>query len=286
MPPNLRHFWKKIRKKLPFAKASPPARPNYGGLAKRGLRVVPGLLRVQGEQLLVFEGPCKLNNMHMQLDTSFRLGAYSYLRGGIIKGLQSVGRYSSIGPYFVIGESEHPLTWASTSPAFYAPDHFNFHDDRDEHHFIYRSEENDPSFIRPKAVIGNDVWIGANVTIRRGVSIGDGAVIGAGSLVLADVEPYTIVVGTPARPIRNRFSDPGIIEALQAIRWWEFDAAAMAGLQIEDPAKLVDGLGEREARGEIGRRPPLLRRVFLRQAPTVGQRRKRPRQTKRQTKFR
>jgi acetyltransferase-like isoleucine patch superfamily enzyme len=47
--------------------------------------------------------------------------------------------------------------------------------------------------------IGNDVWLGAGVTVLKGVSIGDGAVIAAGSVVNADVEPYTIVAGNPAR---------------------------------------------------------------------------------------
>ena len=38
-----------------------------------------------------------------------------------------------------------------------------------------------------------------------GITIGDGAIVGAGAVVTKDVEPYDIVVGVPARPIKKRF---------------------------------------------------------------------------------
>lgn len=52
--------------------------------------------------------------------------------------------------------------------------------------------------------IGNDVWIGGRVIILPGVTIGDGAILGAGSVVTKDVAAYDIVVGNPARVIKNR----------------------------------------------------------------------------------
>ena len=51
--------------------------------------------------------------------------------------------------------------------------------------------------------IEDDCWIGAGVIILQGVTIGKGAVVGAGSIVTKDVEPYSVVVGNPARKIRN-----------------------------------------------------------------------------------
>jgi acetyltransferase-like isoleucine patch superfamily enzyme len=53
-------------------------------------------------------------------------------------------------------------------------------------------------------VIGNDVWIGTHAVIMPGITIGDGAVVGAGSIVTKDVPPLAVVVGTPARILRQR----------------------------------------------------------------------------------
>ena len=58
---------------------------------------------------------------------------------------------------------------------------------------------------RPSAQvrIGDHVWVGINSTILKGVTIGDGAVVGANSVVTKDVPPRSLVVGVPARVIRN-----------------------------------------------------------------------------------
>lgn len=69
--------------------------------------------------------------------------------------------------------------------------------------------------------IGNDVWIGREVLILSGVNIGNGAVIGARSVVIKDVEAYSITSGNPAKHIKWRF-DETTIEKLQKISWWDW----------------------------------------------------------------
>jgi virginiamycin A acetyltransferase len=76
---------------------------------------------------------------------------------------------------------------------------------------------------RGDTVVGNDVWFGYRSTVMPGVRIGDGAIIAAGSVVTADVPPYTIVGGDPARPIRRRFDDADV-ERLRRAAWWDWPA--------------------------------------------------------------
>jgi len=71
-------------------------------------------------------------------------------------------------------------------------------------------------------VIGNDVWIGHDATLMPGVQIGDGAIIATKSVVTKNVEPYTIVGGNPAKPIKKRFSED-IIARLLEMKWWDWD---------------------------------------------------------------
>lgn len=52
--------------------------------------------------------------------------------------------------------------------------------------------------------IENDAYIGANCTVLPGIHIGEGAVVGANALVNKDLEPWTIYVGTPCKPIGMR----------------------------------------------------------------------------------
>lgn len=70
-------------------------------------------------------------------------------------------------------------------------------------------------------VIGNDVWLGMDAVIMPGITIGNGAIISARAVVVKDVEPWTIVGGNPATPIKKRF-DPETIAGLEEICWWNW----------------------------------------------------------------
>ena len=73
--------------------------------------------------------------------------------------------------------------------------------------------------LKGDTVIGNDVWIGQNAVILPGVHIGNGVIIGANSVIGSDIDPYSIVVGNPAKLVRKRFDDE-MISLLQQFQWW------------------------------------------------------------------
>jgi maltose O-acetyltransferase len=52
--------------------------------------------------------------------------------------------------------------------------------------------------------INNYVWLCAKCMVMPGVRIGEGAVVLPGSVVVHDVEPFSVVGGVPARFLRKR----------------------------------------------------------------------------------
>ncbi|MBN8534533.1 MAG: acetyltransferase [Rhizobiales bacterium] len=141
------------------------------------------------------------------------IGDYSYVvRDGEIW-CATIGKFVNIASHARINAPNHP-TWRATL-----------------HHFTYRSEnywadaEAEDSFFdwrrSHRVTIGHDVWIGHGATILPGVTVGNGAVIGAGAVVSRDVEPYTIVGGVPASPIRPRFPE-NIAQRMDRLAWWDW----------------------------------------------------------------
>lgn len=126
-----------------------------------------------------------------------------------------IGRYCAIatGTRFLMAGAEHPTMGVSTFP-------FTM--------FGGEWAERTLDIVtgmpsRGDTVVGNDVWLGHGATVLPGVRIGDGAVVAAGAVVTADVPPYTIVGGNPARRIRQRFDDADVDRLLRAA-WWNWPA--------------------------------------------------------------
>lgn len=55
-----------------------------------------------------------------------------------------------------------------------------------------------------RVVLGRFSCLGANCVVLPGVTIGEGATVGACSLVTEDLEPWTVNIGIPAKPIKKR----------------------------------------------------------------------------------
>jgi acetyltransferase-like isoleucine patch superfamily enzyme len=68
---------------------------------------------------------------------------------------------------------------------------------------LERPRRIEPAVAARPVRIGRAAWVGFDSCILPGVTVGEGAVIGARSVVTADVEPFTIVAGNPARLVRR-----------------------------------------------------------------------------------
>lgn len=151
-----------------------------------------------------------------------QIGAWSYgsifERGRLPRG-SVVGRWCSVASELIVRRRDHPIERVTQHPFFY-----NARLGIVAHDTIRRDEDN-------PLTIGNDVWIGDRVTILSGCrTIGNGAVLAAGAVVTRDVAPYTIVGGTPARMLRDRYP-AGVSAQLERSRWWELDLPALRTLQ-------------------------------------------------------
>jgi acetyltransferase-like isoleucine patch superfamily enzyme len=51
--------------------------------------------------------------------------------------------------------------------------------------------------------IGKGSWVAAGCMILPGVTIGENSVVAIGSVVVRDVQPYSVVMGNPAKFIKK-----------------------------------------------------------------------------------
>ena len=165
------------------------------------------------------------------IDSTF--DAYSYVVDDAHIMGATIGKFVSIAASVRINPGNHP-TWRAT-----------------QHHFTYRAAsyamgEDDAAFFAWRrehpVTIGHDVWIGHGAIVLPGRSVGTGAVIGAGAVVTKDVEPYTIVAGVPAMPIKPRLP-ARVADDLMALGWWDWPRdrliAALPDLRTLDAAAFV-----------------------------------------------
>lgn len=150
------------------------------------------------------------NFVYIQRDAlmySTNVGDYTYTGKNFTSWYSKIGKFCSISWNVSIGGANHDYERVTTHAFLYSDD-YDFLNGRTGYN---RFED--------ECIIGNDVWIAANATICRGVVVGNGAVIAAGAVVTKDVEPYTIVAGIPAKPIKKRFSNE-VINILLKSEWW------------------------------------------------------------------
>lgn len=163
------------------------------------------------------------------------LGDFSYVGQRCMIADAEIGKFCAIAAEVRIGAPNHPIDRPAQHRFTYCPEYYWADAGRDAAFFAARRAD--------RVTIGNDVWIGHGVLVLPGVTVGDGAVLAGGAVVSKNVEPYVIVGGVPARPIRERF-DRATVARLQRIAWWDWPAetirARLAEFQSGDVQAFCD----------------------------------------------
>ena len=179
-----------------------------GGLTLIGpsVKIISGHKLSVGKNFVVERGAeinC-ISTKGIQFGDKVTIGSYAIIRpsnvyGGPVGVGLKIGNNSNIGPYSYIGCSGYIEIGNNVMMAprvsLFAENH-NF----ESIDFPMK----DQGVTTAPIIIEDDCWIAANSIILAGVRIGKGSVIAAGSVVTKDVKPYSVMVGNPAKKLKNR----------------------------------------------------------------------------------
>lgn len=127
----------------------------------------------------VGEGTTVRPSLRCDYGYNVHVGAHTFVNWGVVLldvGRITLGDHVQVGPNVQLLTATHPLEagrrrdgWEGSAPI----------------------------------VVGDNAWLGGGATVLPGVRIGADAVVGAGSVVTRDVPAGVLVVGTPARAVRE-----------------------------------------------------------------------------------
>ncbi|EQA70105.1 putative acetyltransferase [Leptospira noguchii serovar Panama str. CZ214] len=180
-----------------------------------------------------FLGLCSCIN-RSEIGRYVAMSFFSYLADS------NVGNYCTFAARVSIGAFSHPIDFLTSHEIGYRDTTASYgetaYKEDPEIYFKMRSV---------RTIIGNDVWIGDNAVVIKGVKIGNGSIVGAGAIVTKDVEPFSIVAGNPAKPIRKRFSQE-IIDRIEESEWWKLSMTELSGVPFSDISKALEIIEERK----------------------------------------
>jgi phosphonate metabolism protein (transferase hexapeptide repeat family) len=181
----------------------------------KGLGEVPSIHRTASVRATSFGRFCEVGARTKVAESVF--GDYAYVVNDSDIIYTDVGKFCSIAAHVRINPGNHPLERVALSHFTYRSSSYGLGPD-DSAFFDWRR-----SF---RCAMGHDAWVGHGAVILPGVKLGNGAAVGAGAIVAKDVSPFAVVVGTPAKIVRYRFT-PEIIAALERIAWWDWTHDAL-----------------------------------------------------------
>ena len=138
------------------------------------------LKRLYAEGVYIGTGKTIIDWSNLSLKPPIYIGEGAWLMN---HGLISIGSNSIIGPRLKVLTQNHVLNddWAPYGPELHK---------------------------RPVR-IGEGCWIGADVTLLPGTVLGNDTIVGAGSVVRGTFEAGAVIIGNPAKVVRERVVSDG-----------------------------------------------------------------------------
>lgn len=158
------------------------------------------------EGIFTIHPHCDVNNPQcLHLGKGVGIGSYTYI-GSVLE-----DHGNKYNPKIIIGEG----TWIGKHSSIAAIDrveigknvlfagYVHMTDHSHGYEDITRPITPQPLFSKGPIIIEDDCWLGFSCEILSGVHIGKHSIVAARAVVTKDVPPYSIVVGNPARIIKQ-----------------------------------------------------------------------------------
>ena len=176
-----------------------------GGAALQPSDLAPGLLLGEGVEVGegVLIGGHAIVHAGVRIGDGARIGDHAQIRDGAQVGAgATIGSFSSIDPGVMIGErsSVQARCYLSAGTVveddvFIGPGVTLANDNTMDRH--------GPELSLQGPLLRRACRIGAGVVICPAVEVGEEAFVAAGAVVAADIAPRSVVMGVPARPVRE-----------------------------------------------------------------------------------
>lgn len=167
--------------------------------------LAPGLLLGEGVEIgegTIIGGHAIIHS-GVRIGAGARIGDHAQIRDGVRIGAGAlIGSFTSVDPEVEIGDRSSIQTRCYITggtviedDVFVGPGVTLTNDNTMDRH--------DDSYVLRGALLRRRCRVGGGSTICPGVEVGEEAFVAAGALVASDVEPRAVVVGVPARKIRE-----------------------------------------------------------------------------------
>lgn len=140
----------------------------------------------RGGRILLGDGVriCRMVELSVTCGAELRIGNGVFIGRGMLINAQElveIGHHSQVAEYSAIHDNDHAFSDAKT---------------------LIR----DQGMVSKPVLVGADVWVGAQSMLVAGATVPDGCVVGAKTLVTSkiQIEPYSIIVGSPGRIVGSR----------------------------------------------------------------------------------